>query len=286
MPLASLEEYMKERYSIFLRRQEGEPWPWTDDKILQNGKFTNVFRKDDRTTKAFKAIYDQHKDANLAVKLCNAATFRYIGTSQFANQLGWQNYDLITADEAQHAIVMAARAIRDRGEKMFTGAYLIGQLGKQGPKEEVVTQEILRPLWAASSRICAIAEERNSWRKMVEFMQELPGFGSNGFMAKETVQDVILMGWQPWDMWSWSPCGPGARRGLNVVFGRPMMKQIQDSQALLEMRVLHARVMSGWPDHWPPLSLHDIQFSLCEWAKYTKVLNGTGRTRSNYRRPA
>jgi hypothetical protein len=42
--------WISERHSIFLRRQEGKPKPWTDDPILRDYKFTNPFRENDRGT--------------------------------------------------------------------------------------------------------------------------------------------------------------------------------------------------------------------------------------------
>src|SRR5262245_25055978 len=43
--------FVRERYLIRVRRNEGQPRPWTQDPILQNYSFTEVFREDDRTTK-------------------------------------------------------------------------------------------------------------------------------------------------------------------------------------------------------------------------------------------
>ncbi len=52
-----VEEYFRiarERHSIYLKRKAGEPAPWTEDCILANWKFTNVFRELDRTTVWFR----------------------------------------------------------------------------------------------------------------------------------------------------------------------------------------------------------------------------------------
>jgi len=35
--------YMNERHSIWMKRNKGEQKPWTQDPILQQYKFTNVF---------------------------------------------------------------------------------------------------------------------------------------------------------------------------------------------------------------------------------------------------
>ena len=38
-------------------------------------------------------------------------------------------------------------------------------------------------------------------------------------------------------------------------------------------------------DHVPPLEMREIEHSLCEFDKYTRVKNGEGRPRSIYRKP-
>ena len=43
--LGMLFDLITERYKIKLKRDAGNPKPWTDNKILQNYSFTNVFRE-------------------------------------------------------------------------------------------------------------------------------------------------------------------------------------------------------------------------------------------------
>ena len=49
-PVKSFFEFCKERENIRLKRERGEPGPWTTDEVFQNGRFLNVFREDDRGT--------------------------------------------------------------------------------------------------------------------------------------------------------------------------------------------------------------------------------------------
>ena len=37
-------EFVEERHRIWEKRRSGEPQPWTEDHVLQDRKFTNVFR--------------------------------------------------------------------------------------------------------------------------------------------------------------------------------------------------------------------------------------------------
>lgn len=46
--------YARERQSVLLRRRAGCSRPWTDDPALNQYRFCNVFREDDRTTEWFR----------------------------------------------------------------------------------------------------------------------------------------------------------------------------------------------------------------------------------------
>ncbi len=51
-PVAAFFDFCREREQIRSLRESGAPAPWTDDPILQRGRFLNVFREDDRGSKA------------------------------------------------------------------------------------------------------------------------------------------------------------------------------------------------------------------------------------------
>ena len=51
-PVESFFEFCRERENIRKLRESGEPSPWSEDPIFQKGRFLNVFREDDRGSKA------------------------------------------------------------------------------------------------------------------------------------------------------------------------------------------------------------------------------------------
>lgn len=51
-PVSSFFDFCKEREKIRIARETGKPAPWSDDPIFQQGRFLNVFREDDRGSKA------------------------------------------------------------------------------------------------------------------------------------------------------------------------------------------------------------------------------------------
>jgi len=51
-PVSAFFEFCREREKIRFLRKSGAPDPWTSDPIFQQGRFLNVFREDDRGSKA------------------------------------------------------------------------------------------------------------------------------------------------------------------------------------------------------------------------------------------
>lgn len=271
--------FMNEREAIRLRKEAGEPWPWTQDPILQKYSFTNVKRLHDRTTQwLLKNRYTPNADRPGGEIIFNAALYRYFGTIEWAEAVGWvRRWD-------PSKVAALARARLDAGERVFTGAYLVTNAGHKGPKEEVLCHKFLTPVWKAREYLTMRTTETGLWRVLVEELRNFEGFGGTGFMAKEAVQDVMLTPLLAncTDRYTWSPCGPGARRGLNWAYGRSPEKNIPEQQCVEEMHellLLHKRHAVGLP----MLEMHDIQFQLCEVWKYMKVELGLGRPRKMYK---
>ena len=61
-PVLAFFDFCKERESIRKKRDSGESFPWSNDPIFQNGRFLNVFREDDRVSKAIIKFAENYKD--------------------------------------------------------------------------------------------------------------------------------------------------------------------------------------------------------------------------------
>ena len=63
--------YINERHAIYLKRSIGEPFPWTDDEILQTYSFCNVYRELDKVTvwirENWKEPYADHPNLPFAM---------------------------------------------------------------------------------------------------------------------------------------------------------------------------------------------------------------------------
>lgn len=289
--LADLQLYMRKREEIRLRKEAGEPWPWTHDKILQQYKFTNVKRAHDKTTRAFVDHYRQYylneesPHYRDAVKLLyNCGIARYFGTIGFKLAVGY------LGKHDGRKLCTTARAMLERGEQVFTGAYIVTNSGQSGPKYDVVVN-YLEKLWRKAKDIVQAMREHRSWEAGYRVMTTLPGFKGSGFMAKEVLQDFLLI-WegtaQITDYYDWTPVGLGARRGINRLLKRPIHFQQSEAKYIEEVRALWKQLKDWWLAVFPkaePLTAHDVQFCLCEFDKYERVRKGQGRPRSKYHPP-
>ena len=58
-PVQSFFTWCIERESIRIKRKAGDSFPWTSDPVFQKGRFLNVFREDDKGTKAVLRFADK-----------------------------------------------------------------------------------------------------------------------------------------------------------------------------------------------------------------------------------
>lgn len=287
-------QFMIARETIRLKRLRGEPPPWSDDWIFQMFSFTNVKRHHDRTTMLLdrefygpRRVYVQPVDewatrdgviASItkhpsSITLINAAIFRFHGTIDTARDLGWTS----EWSPARKAEIITKNNIRMAcGERVFTAAYIVPNCGDTRPKHEVVA-DIVDSIAANASSIL----DTDSWAEACRRLCMLWGVGS--FMAKEVLLDYILAtGWRPSDWETWTPVGPGGRRGAGYV--RDGVNQgIPEDEALDVIRSVYADRDQYWPKDFVSLDLTDIQFQFCEVAKYVKAKTNTGRPKSRFR---
>jgi hypothetical protein len=183
-------------------------------------------------------------------------------------------------EAGKHAFTSAYNRIRFNAER---------RKGDAGPPLDVYDKELstLEGLrLAVDDIVAAPAGGRLSWRAVCTRLRSVNGFGGSGFMAKEVLHDA--MGWPSMrrlvrDEGDWTPPGPGARRGLNRLYGRPrdMGANATGDSALetsfaCEMRLLLRTLRSLDPAFCKSvdLNIHDVQFQLCEFDKYCRVGDG------------
>lgn len=287
-------DYLNEREEVRLRKEAGlsvgfDIKAWTTDPILSIYKFTNVQRHHDRTSDQLRTLfYKEHFRDDRRSVLMNCALFRYFGTWEFAEAVGWQDYEDFDFDGIKD---LAADRLANR-ERVFTGAYVITNQGISAPKQEVVVDIFLKGLHKATPELIKLATVSQSWERVAISMRKLMGFGGSGFMTKEVLLDTTYTAfWEnvssdgtfsfPRDWWEWTPVGPGALRGAARILGAVDQSSLKEAQAGQVIQDLFQR-QAQWFTHPFKLAPTDIQFALCEFDKYERVRLGQGRPRSRY----
>ena len=62
-PVRAFFDWCIEREAIRVRREAGQPPPWSQEPVFQQGRFLNVFREDDKGTKAVRRFAEPVKAA-------------------------------------------------------------------------------------------------------------------------------------------------------------------------------------------------------------------------------
>lgn len=272
-------ETARERYRIRLRREAGQPAPWTDDPVLREYRFCNVFREDDKTTAWFRD--------NVRLPLLGAPprrqilatvafrTFNLIETGQRILPIllgkGWDTPRVLKAMEGARQIVTGAYMVHTPyGMKKLEGCCWVMDQFIQG---------------SYANQLLRLPPSRHTLQAAHAIIQEAPCHGH--FTAYEIVTDLshsVLRG-AP-DVLTWANPGPGAQRGLALVTGRAFGRGVTDRDDMLfVMRELLrlSRPGSGyWPEEWPSWTMREVEHWLCEFAKYESARRG-GHMKRRYK---
>lgn len=278
--------FMIERHNIWIQRSKGLPPPWTADPVLQQYRFCNVYRELDTVTMWIDANirkpYAGHQ--HLWFMLCMARRINLPATLAEIISDKKGAWPVTSYKPDRLAALLDARTAR--GEQVYTGAYMItaetgaehtgktksrttafSNLGALWDKRKVIEPQLFGTLQGAFNAILG------------------QGFAWGPFMTYEVVSDLRHTGYlrgAP-DINTWANAGPGAFRGLNRVFGRPLKQAQKPDAACGEMRQLLKHATKAWPRSWPKLEMREIEHSLCEYDKWKRVHNGEGAPRSKYK---
>src|SRR5262249_55290761 len=241
-----------------------EPWPWTDDPILRDGKFCHVERERDRTTRWITEHWrNPHADdPDLIVALAIARRINHVPTlSELGYPLPWS-----------HEIGERLIARRERGDACSdqTAYRTLAGCPPRMLLVEGFAHVLFPALWASreflrphSDDICQAVHAR---------LMALDGWGD--FLAAQVIADLKFV--RPLrdapDFMTFVVSGPGSRRGLNEVLGRPPNTPWRSEAAWhAEFKKLHEAVIR--PEaarRGIDLSAPDGQNGLCEFSKFIK----------------
>ena len=274
--------FVKEREKIKLLKDSGAPAPWSEDPILNFYRFCNIRRRDDRVSKWLITEYYP--------KLSPDTDFWFVGA--IARLLNWPPVLAALLKDGMIPVraenfwpgAFAARLEQLKLElgKVYTSAYVVYPGPVKGlKKSNALSNLMLKPL-ADKAELIRGSFAHNSVETMVNNLAT--SFGINTFIAGQVAADLTYIPGQlnaAFDLHTYAPEGPGSRRGLNRLLGRPLTAKFKSSA---EFSTYLAQVLETVTE-WTPykdLTLHDVQNCMCEFDKYCRVLLEEGRPRQNY----
>lgn len=269
--------WIHERETIRMNKEvEQKPPPWTDDPILQKFKFCQVFREDDRTTRWFRThIRDPYRDdPEVLMATVIFRWFNYIETGRTLVRnklhLEWDRKKAIEEITKQN--------------KWVTGAYIVKTPNRMDKVTGVA--ECISHMWGDREKLVDQILATKSLEKSWNILRDYPYMGP--FMAYEVITDLrhtyLLRDAE--DILTWANAGPGAMRGLNRLAGRELDFSRRSHPWNEEMRNLweisRERLNPNLID-LNQFEMREIEGGLCEFDKYSRILNEEGRTRSVYK---
>jgi hypothetical protein len=293
-------DFCNERHAIYLRRKRGDAWPWTEDKILQTYKFTNVYRELDAGTvwlrEHIREPYKDHPEL-----FFNIAMYRRYNRIECAEFLGF--IDNYTEDYEAHV-----EEYKRKGGRVFTSAYMTcaGIRDEDGTLSKSKVHQIFgigfNKLWEKRREIEPTLNDNleSAFNKFLA--AKIPSFGP--FIIYEVISDLR---WTRYlqhanDIMTWANPGPGAARGIGRILGYEV-KWTKNSSMTYDQFVKQrseyaSRDMQLWfmqylldnsekylADWMMPMEMRDIEHSLCEFDKYERVRLGEGAPKQKFIRP-
>jgi 5-hmdU DNA kinase-like protein len=272
MRVKELDAFITERWRILRARKTGLPKPWTKDPILQKYRFCNVHREDDTVT---KWIAENWRDPNADNRdnWFAMAVARWINWPDTLAAIGYP------VPWNERKVLAAMRARRDSGQKVWTGAYMIGTQGNAKDKIDFIVQDVLTPMWGgrAHLRPCKIDSLRTFNDRLQTAYAMRGGFMGGQVIADIKYTDRYLRIAPDWTTFAVS--GPGSRRGLNRVMGCHPDQKWPKGDALWWASLMTLREAMDLP---ATFHNQDLQNCLCEFDKYERVRLGEGKPRSLY----
>lgn len=285
MSIKAFHKFIRAREAVRVARETGKTKPWTRDPILQRYRFCNVRREDDTVTRWIADNWrEPYRNEDLWFMMAVARWVNWPDTlEEIAGPvLGLGTRQPLTFNADAFARILHNRSAR--GEKVWTGAYMIGTQGNAKDKPAFIAEDVLLPLWLRRAELRPRkGDSLESFAQRVVAVKNQGRFMVGQMIADAKYADKYLRAARDWDTWAIS--GPGSRRGLNRVLGREVDAAWTEAAWREAFAPVFEKTTNVLPEEpWiDGLHAQDVQNCLCEFDKYERVRLGQGRPRATYR---
>ena len=260
-PVRAFFDFCRERESVRMRRERGDTPPWSDEPIFQKGRFLNVFREDDRGTKALlRFVGTSDRDlpdlvqALFFARWCNSQTTLDALSVDLLQNPALLGQTLETLPDQPWCNVAAypVEPVHWDGQihsRFDTATALFAQ----------IKGELAEAILEAEGDVVRATSTINGLFKM-----------NNDFPIFMAVMDLAWFRPDVIDPSSHVPTGIGA-----VAF----LDRLQQHLGLNNHRQTCDRMIELQAEHWPEAKRRfepiDIEYLSCECRKYYSYVNGT-----------
>jgi hypothetical protein len=278
--VARLISFIVRREEVRIHKEAGEDWPWTDDPILREYRFCNIRREDDAVTRwVVKNVREPYEnDADLWHLLTMARLFNNVETLDAVLKNARAGHVLgVSFYESARSTV---RRMQKSKQRVFNPAYMITTAGKKQDKIDYIF-ELLGTLWA--NRLHLRPQKHDTLNSYHMLLGQFQGLGS--FLTAQVIADLKYV--EPLrsanDWHTFAASGPGSRRGVNRILGRPVNASWQEDDWRQKLNKLQTATSVHLRRAKIELHAQDLQNCLCEFDKYERARLGKGKPKQRYR---
>lgn len=273
-----LRDWIRARHMAwYLRVVKKQPPPWTEDPIVGTTFFTNVYRELDPGTRwLVRHLLDAPEDATSLDMIFNVLVYRMALNENSKRVMGFVKIGDYIDNSA-----WIRKKLRSMDGSVFTPAYMVRSTA--GSKIDSVCDSFLLTAQCLLDRghELLLTESRKEWVGWA--VERLHGVGP--FVAFQSLVDLCYpeVGVLTWSNDDWVTPGPGASRGLSLLFTDGDKDADQKIKVLCDLMnpILEQEGLPGWGEDQPfvPISRSNMQNCLCELSKYDRALRGDGAKR-------
>ncbi len=279
--------FAAERQAVFFRRLNGEPPPWTENRVLASYKFTNAYRASDRVSQYLirRVIYRDDLPASPDEVFFRIMLFKFFNKIETWELLEQELGPITFGDYSYDAYDSALSKARQSGSTIYSAAYIMPPGGNAFGRTAKHQNHLLLLDRMMADRLADRLTGTKTMQDGYELIRSYPTIGD--FLAYQFITDINYSELTDFSEMEFVVPGPGARDGLHKCFidrnglSEPdlirKMAELQDS----EFERLGLDFQSLWGR---PLQLIDCQNLFCEVSKYARVAHPsvsgrTGRSR-------
>ncbi|MFN3405353.1 MAG: nucleotide kinase domain-containing protein [Cytophagaceae bacterium] len=264
--------FASERQNIFLKRLNGENYPWSNDPIFNQYKFTNSYRATDRVSQYLirNVIYKGSQNPNeIFFRLILFKIFNRISTWEYLikefGQITFKDYSFKKYDKLLTELMLHNIPIYSAAYIMASGRSAFGRERKHQNHLKLIEKMI-------NENVPYKLQQSKTMSNAYNILLSCPIIGE--FLAYQYVTDINYSNLTDFSEMEFVKAGPGAKDGIAKCFKdfgdynfEDIIRMMADSQEY-EFERLGLEFSTLWGRN---LQLIDCQNIFCEVDKYSRV---------------